>query len=140
MGADRLPDLLIKHHRGRSKGGRGGCHLGGVNRADFSPSLQRRASMNGVCTVAELDRQLGIPGVARVSEGNGGLARVQITGAFGEGEMYLHGAHMSSWKASGDDEGMFISTKSRWEEGQAIRGGIPICFPWLRGKLDDPQA
>jgi glucose-6-phosphate 1-epimerase len=96
--------------------------------------------MNGVFMAAELDRQLGIPNVARVSEGNGGLARVQITGAFGEAEMYLHGAHVTSWKPAGNDEVLFISTKSRWEEGQAIRGGIPICFPWFRGKLDDPQA
>jgi glucose-6-phosphate 1-epimerase len=35
---------------------------------------------------------------------------------------------------------LFLSTKSRWEEGQAIRGGIPICFPWFRGKANDPQA
>jgi len=96
--------------------------------------------MNGVFTVAELDRQVGIPGVARVAEGNSGLTRVQITGAFGEGEMYLHGAHVTSWKPAGNDEVLFLSTKSRWEEGQAIRGGIPICFPWFRGKLDDPHA
>jgi glucose-6-phosphate 1-epimerase len=96
--------------------------------------------MNGVFTVAELDRRMGIPGVARVSEGNAGLARVQITSAFGEGEMYQHGAHVTSWKPVGNDEVLFISTKSRWEEGQAIRGGIPICFPWFRGKLDDPHA
>jgi glucose-6-phosphate 1-epimerase len=96
--------------------------------------------MNEVFTVAELDRQLGIPGVARVSEGNGGLARVQIACAFGEAEMYLHGAHVTSWKPAGDDEVLFISTKARWEDGQAIRGGIPICFPWFRGKLNDPHA
>jgi glucose-6-phosphate 1-epimerase len=96
--------------------------------------------MNEVLTVAELDHQLGIPGVARISEGNSGLARVQITGAFGEGEMYLHGAHVTSWKPAGNEEVLFVSTKSRWEEGQAIRGGIPICFPWFRGKSDDPHA
>jgi glucose-6-phosphate 1-epimerase len=96
--------------------------------------------MSGVFTVAELDRQLGIPGIARVSEGNGGLPRVQITGAFGQGEMYLHGAHVTSWKPTGNDEVIFVSTKSRWEEGQAIRGGIPICFPWFRGKSDDLHA
>lgn len=96
--------------------------------------------MNGVFTVVELDRQAGIPGVARVSVGNGGLARVQITGPFGDGEMYLHGAHVTSWKPAGNDEVLFVSTKSRWEEGQAIRGGIPICFPWFRGKLDDLHA
>ena len=96
--------------------------------------------MNAVFTVAELDRQLGIPGVARVSAGNSGLVRVQITGAFGDGEMYQHGAHVTSWKPAGNDEVLFVSTKSRWEEGQAIRGGIPICFPWFRAKLDDPHA
>jgi glucose-6-phosphate 1-epimerase len=96
--------------------------------------------MNGVTTVTELDRQLGIPGVATVSQGNFGLARVQITGAFGEGEMYLHGAHVTSWQPANNEEIIFVSTKSRWEEGQAIRGGIPICFPWFRGKSDDPHA
>jgi glucose-6-phosphate 1-epimerase len=96
--------------------------------------------MNGIFTVAELDRQLGIPGVATISEGNSGLARVQITGAFGIGEMYLHGAHVTSWKPAGNEEVLFVSTKSHWEEGQAIRGGIPICFPWFRAKSDDPRA
>ena len=23
---------------------------------------------------------------------------------------------------------------------QAIRGGIPVCFPWFRNKVDDPKA
>jgi glucose-6-phosphate 1-epimerase len=96
--------------------------------------------MNGVFTAAELDRQLGIPGVATVSEDNSGLTRVQITGAFGQGEMYLHGAHVTSWKPTGNEEVLFVSTKSRWEEGQAIRGGTPICFPWFRAKADDPHA
>ena len=96
--------------------------------------------MNGVSTMAELDRQIGIRGVARVSEGNSGLAKVQITASSGEGEMYLHGAHVTSWKPAGNEEMLFVSTKSRWEEGVAIRGGIPICFPWFRGKSDDPRA
>jgi glucose-6-phosphate 1-epimerase len=54
--------------------------------------------------------------------------------------MYLHGAHVTSWKPAENDEMLFVSTKSRWEEGQAIRGGIPICFPWFRAKADDPNA
>jgi glucose-6-phosphate 1-epimerase len=96
--------------------------------------------MEAVLTPAELDRRLGIPGIARVCEGNGGLPRVQITGSFGEGEVYLHGAQVTSWKPAGHDEVLFMSTKSRWEDGQAIRGGVPICFPWFRAKADDAQA
>ncbi len=91
---------------------------------------------------AELDHRFGIPGVAEVCEGNGGLPRVRITGAFGEGEVYLHGAHVTSWKPAGnnEDEVLFVSTNSHWQEGQAIRGGIPICFPWFRAKGNDRQA
>ena len=90
--------------------------------------------------VDELDRCFGIPGVARICEGNGGLPRIQITGSGAEGEMYLHGAQVTSWKPAGNDEVLFLSTKSRWQGGQAIRGGIPICFPWFRAKADDPKA
>jgi glucose-6-phosphate 1-epimerase len=90
--------------------------------------------------VAGLDRRFGVPGVAKVCKGNGGLPRVLASGSFGHGEMYLHGAHVTSWEPTGKDELLFMSTKARWEDGQAIRGGIPICFPWFRAKADDPRA
>jgi len=90
--------------------------------------------------VEELDRRFGIPGVARICGGTGGLPRIQITGSRVEGEMYLHGAQVTSWKPARNDEVLFLSTKSRWQEGHAIRGGIPICFPWFRAKADDPKA
>jgi glucose-6-phosphate 1-epimerase len=96
--------------------------------------------METTSVLEELNRRFGIPGVARIGEGNGGLPRIQITGAQAEGEMYLHGAQVTSWKPAGSDEVLFLSTKSRWQEGQAIRGGIPICFPWFRGKADNPKA
>jgi glucose-6-phosphate 1-epimerase len=96
--------------------------------------------MKTISVVEELDRSFGIPGMARVCEGNDGLLRVQITGSQVEGEIYLHGAQVTSWKPAGSDEVLFVSTKSRWQEGQAIRGGIPICFPWFRAKADDPKA
>ncbi len=90
----------------------------------------------------EMDRQFGIPGLASVGEGNGAMPRVQITSSLCEAEMYLHGAQVTSWKPAGNnnDEVLFLSSKSRWTDGQAIRGGIPICFPWFRAKANDPQA
>src|SRR5215470_17763053 len=90
-----------------------------------------RETMETMSAVEELDHRFGIPGVAKISEGNGGLPRIQVTGSRAEGEMYLHGAHVTSWKPAGSNEVLFLSTKSRWQEGHAIRGGIPICFPWF---------
>jgi glucose-6-phosphate 1-epimerase len=96
--------------------------------------------MDAPSTAADLDRQFGIPGVARLCDGNGGMPRVQITSSLCRSEIYLHGAQVTSWKPAGADEVLFLSSKSRWEEGQAIRGGIPICFPWFRAKVDDHMA
>jgi len=96
--------------------------------------------METMTSAEELNRRFGIPEVAKVCEGNGGLARVCISSSQGEGEIYLHGAQVTSWKPVGNDEVLFLSTQSRWQEGQAIRGGIPICFPWFRAKADDPKA
>src|SRR5262249_25053739 len=110
----------------------------GITRGAYC--LRPESKMETMSVVEELDRRFGIPGVARVCEGNDGLLRVQIRGSQVEGEMDVHGAQVTSWKPAGSDEVLFLSTKSRWQEGQAIRGGIPICFPWFRAKADNPKA
>ena len=94
--------------------------------------------MEGV--TAKSDRRLEIPGIAQIVEGNGGLLKVRITSPEAMGEMYLHGAHVTSWKPAGGEEVLFLSVESRWEHGHAIRGGVPVCFPWFGGKADDPKA
>ena len=88
-------------------------------------------------TIQELNEQFGIAGTARIIPGNGGLAMVWVNG---EAEIYLHGAQVTSWRPAGAEEVIFLSEKSRWEDGRAIRGGIPVCYPWFRGKSDDPKA
>ncbi len=93
-----------------------------------------------IADIAELERRLGILGVAQVSAGRGGLARVQITAPAASGEIYLHGAHVTSWKPVGKEEVFFVSANSLWQYGHAIRGGVPICFPWFGDKADDPHA
>lgn len=103
-------------------------------------SDKNQSAMSSASVVAELDHRFGIPGVARICEGMGGLPRVRVIDARVQGEIYLHGAQVTSWKPAGSEEVLFVSTKSRWEEGLAIRGGIPICFPWFRAKTDAPQA
>jgi len=89
---------------------------------------------------AQAVRQLEMPAASAVVEGNGGLQKVCIASPQVDGEIYLHGAHITSWKPAGRDEVLFLSSQSRWDEGHAIRGGIPICFPWFGGKADDPKA
>src|SRR5580693_2877237 len=91
-------------------------------------------------SVAELNRRFGILDAATVVEGKGGLPKVRIATPSASGEMYLHGAHVTSWKPAGAQEVLYLSPRSLWQDGAAIRGGVPICFPWFGNKSDDPKA
>ena len=88
----------------------------------------------------DLSQQFGIPGRAQVVAGNNGLPKVQISTERATAEMYLHGAHVTSWRPTHSQEIIFLSKQSRWQDGRAIRGGVPICFPWFGDKKDDPTA
>jgi glucose-6-phosphate 1-epimerase len=90
--------------------------------------------------IAESHGRFEIPGAAQIVEGNGGLPKVRITSSKVTGEMYLHGAHVTSWRPAGREEALFLSSQSQWEDGRAIRGGVPICFPWFAAKAGDPKA
>lgn len=43
-------------------------------------------------------------------------------------EVHHQGAHLSSWRYQGKEQ-LFLSRKSLFQKSQAIRGGVPICFP-----------
>lgn len=96
--------------------------------------------MDELSRIAALNDRFGISGIAEIVAGNGGLPKVCVTSPSASAEIYLHGAQVTSWRPAGDDEVIFLSAHSRWEDGRAIRGGIPICFPWFRAKADDPKA
>jgi glucose-6-phosphate 1-epimerase len=96
--------------------------------------------MSASPTIDDLNRRFAISGAASVTAGNQGLPRVSVLTPVAAAEIYLHGAHLTSWRPAGAEEVIFLSQHSQWEEGRAIRGGIPVCFPWFRGKADDPKA
>ncbi len=91
-------------------------------------------------TLAALNTKHAIPKLAQITEPFPNLPAVRITTGACNATMHLHGAHVTSWRPAGSDEVIFVSSKARYADGQAIRGGIPICFPWFRGKSDDPKA
>jgi glucose-6-phosphate 1-epimerase len=96
--------------------------------------------MDELSRIDALNRRFGIAGVAQVVAGNGGLPVIRVTTPGASAEIYLHGAQVTAWRPAGGDEVIFVSGRSHWEDGRAIRGGIPICFPWFRAKADDAKA
>lgn len=50
----------------------------------------------------------------------------------------LQGAHLLHWQPTGETPVLWLSDNTPFADGVAIRGGIPICFPWF-GPAGDPN-
>jgi glucose-6-phosphate 1-epimerase len=66
-----------------------------------------------------------------VQSGPGGLDFMTLVAGDGaRATVCLHGAHVTSWVPAGEDgDRLFLSSRSEFREGTAIRGGVPISFP-----------
>ena len=63
--------------------------------------------------------------------GRGKLPMIEIATAWSTAEIYLLGAHVTHFKKNGEPPLLFLSQGSQFEDGQPIRGGIPVIFPWF---------
>lgn len=56
--------------------------------------------------------------------------RLQLTAPDGaRATLSLHGGHLLSWQPVGGGEQLYLSPRSEYAPGKAIRGGVPVCFP-----------
>jgi glucose-6-phosphate 1-epimerase len=87
--------------------------------------------------------QFTIPGVLAFSQTEQGLIRANITTPACTAEFYLQGAQITQWQPTGQEPVLFLSERSFFTPGKAIRGGIPIIFPWFGARTaspDDPRT
>jgi glucose-6-phosphate 1-epimerase len=81
-------------------------------------------------------RKFEIPGRVTFA-GGGGLPKINITTGHSTAKMYLHGAQVTGFQKNGEPPLLFLSRRSRFAAGEAIRGGVPICFPWFNRREGD---
>ena len=69
---------------------------------------------------------------AEVVTGQGGLPKVCIQNEAACAEICLMAAHVLSYHANGQEDVFFVSEQSSFgQTGPAIRGGVPVCWPWF---------
>ena len=85
--------------------------------------------------ITALNENFGIPGVLTFDQ-HGELARAVITAPTASATVYLQGAHVAEWQPTGHQPVLFTSGNSAYKKAKAIRGGIPVIFPWFGDRHD----
>ncbi|HJU15527.1 MAG TPA: D-hexose-6-phosphate mutarotase [Stellaceae bacterium] len=88
----------------------------------------------------ELADEFGIPGLLRFEDTPEGLVKAILTPPGAEADLYLQGAQLTHWGIAGEKPVLFTSSRSAFAPGRAIRGGVPIVFPWFGPHPTDTAA
>lgn len=79
---------------------------------------------------------LDLPESVRLVSGPGDLPMLKLRHPrFGKLDVFLHGAHVTGWAPAGREHVLWLSGTSKYAADAAIRGGVPICFPWFGAGL-----
>jgi D-hexose-6-phosphate mutarotase len=80
-----------------------------------------------------------IPGV-RQEAGPGGLPFLLVETDGCRARLTPYGAHVCEWTPAGQTSSvLFLSPRAIFAPGSAIRGGVPVCFPWFAAHATDAR-
>ncbi|HEY4356545.1 MAG TPA: D-hexose-6-phosphate mutarotase [Acidobacteriaceae bacterium] len=86
----------------------------------------------------DLNDNFAIPGLLAFEEIAGGLLIARITGAACTATLFLQGAHLVHWQPGNEDHPvLFLSERSVFAPGKAVRGGVPVIFPWFGSRTGE---
>lgn len=68
----------------------------------------------------------------------GELEKLQIKNQACSAELFLQGAHLTAWQPLDQKPVLFLSKKSAFQQGKAIRGGVPLIAPWFGARTANP--
>ncbi len=66
-----------------------------------------------------------------------GFKFLEISNLHAHAKVALQGAQLFEFKAKGKPALLWCSDMAYFENGKAIRGGIPVCFPWFGKHKED---
>ncbi len=80
----------------------------------------------------------GMPPHPTVTEGPGGLPMIDVDNVHATARISLYGGQVLAYRPRGAAADLlFVSEQAHFQAGKAIRGGVPVCWPWFG---PDPQG
>ncbi len=82
--------------------------------------------------IEQLNAKHKIAGQLEIIAGQGGLPMIQVKTSKATALISIHAGQVLSFKPANEAEDvMFLSEKAYYQDGKAIKGGVPICWPWF---------
>lgn len=82
--------------------------------------------------IEQLNRDHGIAGQVEFIEGQGGFPFIRVNNAKASALISVYAGQVLSFRPAGrTDDLMFLSEQAYYQAGKAIKGGVPICWPWF---------
>lgn len=91
----------------------------------YSLSLQKRTSLDELNALFSLGDQI------QFIDGPGDFTYVQLETVHGSALISLYGGHVMRYQPQDEAPVLWMSSESQYDAGKAIRGGIPVCWPWF---------
>ncbi len=88
--------------------------------------------------IEQLNAKHKIAGQLEIIAGQGGLPMIQVKTSKATALISIHAGQVLSFKPVSESEDvMFLSDKAYYQDGKAIKGGVPICWPWFGPDPED---
>jgi len=89
-------------------------------------------------SIDQLNTDYGIPGRLTFAAGNGGFPMIHIDNGQAKALISVYSGQVLSFQPAAEPTDlMFLSEKAYYAAGKAIKGGVPICWPWFG---PDPES
>lgn len=88
--------------------------------------------------IAQANEEFGIAGTLQICAGKGGFPLLTIDNEHARAEICSYAGQVLAYRPEGEQhELLFVSARAAFKPGKAIKGGIPVCWPWFG---PDPEA
>ncbi len=82
--------------------------------------------------IAQANEEFGIAGVLSIGDGRGGFPLICVENDHARAEICGYAGQVLSYRPEQEDQDLlFLSEHAYFQPGKAIKGGIPVCWPWF---------
>ena len=78
-----------------------------------------------------ISERFSIPGILTFNKQENDFIFITVSNPHANARICLYGAQILSFCNKNNSEILWMSPLSNFSRGKAIRGGIPVCFPWF---------